>query len=49
MHDRTNNPSENSSNTFEQRKHDHLQWVNRYLDLADTALEQKKDDQDRAA
>lgn len=49
MHDRTHNPNENASGNYEQRKHDHPQWVNRYLDLADTALNQKRDDQDRAA
>lgn len=49
MHNRTNNSNENSSNRSEQRKHDHPQLVNRYLELADTALEQSRDDQDRAA
>ena len=50
MHDRTNNASsENSSYGSEQRKHDYQPWVNKYLDLADTALGQKKQDEDRPA
>ena len=49
MHDRTNNSADTSSNSSEQRKHDHPQWVNKYLDLADAALQEKKDERDQAA
>ncbi len=49
MHDRTNNFSDTSSSNSEQRKHDHPQWVIKYLELADTALGQKKGEPDQAA
>lgn len=49
MHDRTNYLNENFFSNSEQRKHGHPQWVNKYLELADTALGQEKEDQDRAA
>lgn len=49
MHDRTNSYSDSSSNNSEQHKHDHPQWVIRYLDLADTALQERQDEQDQAA
>ncbi len=49
MHDRTNNFADTWSNNSEQRKYDRPQWVNKYLDLADTALQEKNDEQDRAA
>lgn len=49
MHDRTNNFSDTSSGNSEPRKHEHSQWVNKYLDLADTALQQKKEERDQAA
>ncbi len=50
MRDRTNNYSDTAFNSSEQRKHEHPQWVTKYLDLADTALQDnKKDEQDQAA
>ncbi len=50
MHDRTNSFAENSFATSEPRKHEHCPWVNKYLDLADTALREKqREDQDQAA
>ncbi len=47
MHDRTS--FLNESPDSEQRKYDHLSWVNKYLDLADTALREKKEEQEQAA
>lgn len=44
MNERTHNPSENSSAIQDSRKHDQPQWVKKYLDLADTALNQREDD-----
>ena len=44
MNDRTTNPSDNSAATQAPRKHDQPQWVKKYLDLADTALNQRDDD-----
>ncbi len=49
MRDRTNNFSDTSFSNSEQRKHDHPQWVIKYLELADTALQEKQDEQERAA
>lgn len=48
MHDRSNNQNEGSSSNSDTRKHDHPQWVNKYLELADTALEQRTEEQDAA-
>ncbi len=47
MHDRTNSLSENSPHNSEQRRHEHPHWVIKYLDLADTALGQKKNDEEQ--
>ncbi len=44
MHDRPNTGENSPSN--EHNKHDRPQWVNKYLDLADTALGQKHEDQE---
>ena len=48
MHDRSKN-GENSPSGNDRNKHDRPQWVNKYLDLADTALDQDEDDQERSA
>ncbi len=45
MHDRSNN-GENSSGSNEHSKHDRPQWVTKYLDLADTALQRDDEDQE---
>ncbi len=44
MNDRSNNLSEISTSNQDQRKHDQPQWIKKYLDLADTALDQRRDD-----
>ena len=49
MHDRTNKQNEGSSSNSDPRKRDHAQWVNKYLELADTALQQKGEEQEPAA
>jgi hypothetical protein len=49
MRDRTNNSTDTSPSNSEQRKYDHPQWVNKYLALADAALQEKNDEQDQAA
>lgn len=48
MHDRIDK-NEVSSNNFEDRRHDYQPWVNKYLDLADAALDQRKDERERTA
>lgn len=45
MNDRSNNPSETGTFSQDQRKHDQPQWIKKYLDLADTALHQRYDDE----
>jgi len=48
MHDRTHYSNAEAPPTpHDDRRHDHPQRVKKYLDLADTALDQKQDGQDR--
>lgn len=47
MHDRSKKNSGENSSVGSENKHDHPQWVNKYLDLADTALEQDDDDREQ--
>lgn len=49
MHDRTNTLRETLPGNSKLRQHDHSQWVNKYLDLADTALKQEKTESGRTA